>query len=412
MKVLHINTFDNLGGAARAAHRLHRALISAGISSVMLVQQKKGDDSTVVSAGGRFRKLISRVRLFLDFIPLKLYSNRQLLLFSPAWVPFSGILNIANKINPEIVHLHWICGGMLSIEELAKIKVPIIWTLHDNWAFTGGCHIMWECAKYKYSCGACPRLASEKENDLSRKVFLRKRKSFSQIGQISIVGVSRWLSECVENSSLLHGRSVSLIPNPLDINCYKPVQRGIAREILNLPKEKKLILFGAMSSTSDINKGFQQLNTALNSISSQNVDFVVFGSFDSKEPTSFPCKVHYFGRLHDDVALQILYSACDVMVVPSRQEAFGQTASEAMACGTPVVAFGHTGLLDIVDHKINGYLAAPLDTADLAAGIEWVLNAPNYAALCQNAREKVVREFDSRVIAERYIELYKEVLNG
>jgi glycosyltransferase involved in cell wall biosynthesis len=102
----------------------------------------------------------------------------------------------------------------------------------------------------------------------------------------------------------------------------------------------------------------------------------------------------------------------DVMVVPSLQEAFGQTASESMACGTPVVAFGATGLLDIVDHKINGYLAKPFDTDDLKNGIEWVLNTPNYDELCKNAREKVLREFDSKIVAKRHIELYEEVLEN
>jgi glycosyltransferase involved in cell wall biosynthesis len=136
---------------------------------------------------------------------------------------------------------------------------------------------------------------------------------------------------------------------------------------------------------------------------------VVFGSSKPKKPQGFKQKAHYLGHLHDDVSLRVLYSAADVMVVPSLQEAFGQTASESMACGTPVVAFGATGLLDIVEHQKTGYLAKPFEVSDLAAGIDWVSNAPNYKDLCQNARQKVLQEFDSQVVAKKYIELYKQV---
>jgi glycosyltransferase involved in cell wall biosynthesis len=147
-------------------------------------------------------------------------------------------------------------------------------------------------------------------------------------------------------------------------------------------------------------------------LDSENTELVVFGSSQPQTPQGFKQKAHYLGHLHDDVSLRVLYSAADVMVVPSLQEAFGQTASESMSCGTPVVAFGATGLLDIVEHQKTGYLAQPFSETDLAAGIDWVLNTPNYPELCQNARNKVLREFDSRVVAQKYIALYEQVVRG
>lgn len=411
LKILHVNTLDIKGGAARAVHRLHKSLLAQNIDSQMLVQNKSSDDFTVISDNTKIGKFFNKFRPHLDSIPIRFYKNRTKTLFSPSWLPFSNIVDKINEINPDIVHLHWICNGMIRIEDISKIKVPIIWTLHDNWAFTGGCHIMWECKKYKYNCGACPRLGSDKENDLSRKTFNRKQKTFLQMKNITIVGVSKWLTNCSKNSTLLKDKKHISLPNPIDTNIFKPFDKEKSRELWDLPKDKKLVLFGANSATSDLNKGFKELSEALYKLNNKNIEFVVFGSSEPKESQNFGFKTHYLGHLHDDISLVTLYSAVDVMIVPSLQEAFGQTASEAMACGTPVVAFGTTGLLDIVDHKVNGYLAQPFDTSDLANGIEWILNNENYEELSQKAREKVLKEFDSVLVANKYIELYKEILS-
>ncbi|BAS67696.1 MAG: glycosyltransferase [Gammaproteobacteria bacterium] len=394
-----------------AAYRLHKELHNQGVNVKLLTLKKSNDDWTVISPSSRIEKFINILRSYADQIPVKLYKYKSQTLFSPSWFGFSNIVHKINKINPDIVHLHWINGGMMRIEDIAKIKAPIVWSLHDNWAFTGGCHIMWECERYKNNCGSCPRLGSNKDNDLSRKVFNRKQKVFSQKKDITIVGLSHWLNECSKNSALLKDKPHINLPNPIDINVFKPFDTNTSRELWNLPKDKKLVLFGANSATSDINKGFKELSEALRQLQGKNIEFVVFGSSEPKNPQDFGFKTHYLGYLHDSVSLTTLYSAADVMVVPSLQEAFGQTAFEAMACGTPVVCFNATGLKDIVDHKKNGYLAKTFDTTDLKNGIEWVLNHDNYDELCKNAREKIVKKFDSKIVAEKYIELYKELLN-
>lgn len=411
MKILIVNTSDIQGGAARAAYRLHRALLNENIDSQMLVQQKSSDDYTIIGPATRKEKAINFFRPHLDWLPVKFYKNRSKTPFSSAWLNFSGIVNKINEINPDIVHLHWICGGMIKIEDIAKIKAPIVWSLHDMWAFTGGCHLDEECALYEKYCGTCKVLGSKKENDLSKKIFTKKTKTFSKIDNMTIVGLSKWLSECAKNSTLLKDKQHINLPNPIDISIFKPFNKNQSRELWSLPKDKKLVLFGAMNAIGDPNKGFKELSEALNKLTLKNIELVVFGSSEPKNPPKFKFKTHYLGSLADDVSLVALYNAVDVMIVPSLQEAFGQTASETMACGTPAVAFGATGLLDIIDHKINGYLAKPFNTTDLAHGIEWILNNENYTALCRNAREKVVKEFDSVVVAKKYIGLYKEVLH-
>ncbi len=410
MKILIVNTSDMQGGASRAAYRLHKSLLAQNIDSQMLVENKTSDDFTVLSQFKNTIKYFNKLRWAIDSLWVDSYKNKTQTIFSPSWFGFSNIVNKINDINPDIVHLHWICGAMMRIEDIALIKAPIVWSLHDMWAFTGGCHYDEVCSGYKDSCGSCKVLGSSKDNDLSRKVFNRKEKTFSQIENMTIVGLSKWLSNCANHSTLLKDKKHVSLPNPIDTNIFKPFDKEKARELWNLPKDKKLVLFGAMGATSDPRKGFDELSNALKNIENKNIEFVVFGSSEPKESQNFGFKTHYLGYLHDDVSLVALYSAVDVMVVPSLQEAFGQTASEAMACGAPVVAFGATGLLDIIDHKINGYLAKPFDTDDLAFGIEWVLNSENYNELCQNAREKIFGEFDSVVVGKRYIELYEDIL--
>ena len=410
MKILIINTSDISGGAARAAYRLHKALRTLGIESWMLAQNKVSDDYTIIGPETKIQKAIAKIRQLLDQLPVKFYKYKTKTIFSPAWLPFSGIVKKINNINPDIVHLHWICGGMLRIEDLVKIRKPIVWSLHDMWAFTGGCHYDEFCGAYKNRCGNCKILNSNKSYDLSTWIWNRKRKVFLDIKNLTIIGLSKWLVNSARESALLKNNKVINLPNPLDTNLFKTINKKIAREILSLPQNKKLILFGAINPLGDPRKGFKELKEALDKLKETNIELVVFGSSLPKSPPKFKYKTHYLGQLEDDVSLVVLYNAANVTVVPSLQENLSNTIMESLSCGTPVVAFDVGGNSDMIDHKINGYLAKPFDIVDLANGIEWVLNHPNYEKLCQNAREKVVKCFDSRIIAKKYIELYKEIL--
>jgi len=412
MKILIVNTSDIQGGAARAAYRLHKSLLAQDINSQMLVQNKISDDFTVIStAQTKIKKGLKRLRPTLDFLPIKSYKHRTKTLFSPSWLGFSDIVDKINEINPDIVHLHWINGGMIKIEDVSKIKAPIVWSLHDMWAFTGGCHYDEKCGAYVDNCGNCKVLGSQNENDLSRKVFARKEKTFSKLRNMTIVGLSSWLNDCSKKSTLLKEKRHVNLPNPIDTTIFKPFDKEKARELWSLPKNKKLILFGAASAISDPRKGFKELSEALHKLNDKDIEFVVFGSSEPKESQGFGFKTHYLGHLHDDVALVTLYSSVDVMIVPSLQENLSNAIMESLSCSTPVVSFDIGGNGDMISHKKNGYLAKPFDTDDLARGIEWILNNPNYDELCQNARKKVLKEFEEKVVAKRYIELYEEVLS-
>ncbi len=410
MNILIVNTSDIDGGAARASYRLHKSLLAQDIDSQMLVQSKSSDYFTVLTENKKLNKYLNILRPIVDSLPVRYYKGRTKTLFSPSWFGFGNIVDKINEINPDIVHLHWVCGGMMTIEDIARIKAPIVWSLHDMWAFTGGCHYDEDCNGYEKECGKCKVLGSDKENDLSRKIYNRKNKTFSKIENMTIVGLSKWLSDCAQSSALLKEKKHINLPNPIDTKIFKPFDKEKARELWSLPQNKKLVLFGAMGATSDPRKGFGKLSEALHKLTYKDVEFVVFGSSEPQESQNFGFKTHYLGSLHDDVSLVTLYSAVDVMVVPSLQENLSNAIMESLACGTPVVGFDIGGNGDMIEHQKNGYLAKSFEIDDLAYGIERVLNAEDYDELCQNAREKVLKEFDSVVVANKYIELYEDIL--
>lgn len=410
MKVLHISTFDVVGGAARAAYRIHQSLQKAGISSQMLVQYKKGNDPAVSALECKAR---SRLRSSMDNLSLKLYPQRQYL-FSTQWFP-DAIAPKVKQINPDIVNLHWICNGFVQIETLAKLNKPLVWTLHDMWAFTGGCHYTQGCDRYTNSCGACPQLKNNKNWDLSHWIWKRKNRAWKDCN-LSIVSPSNWLAECTKSSSLFKNSAVEVIPHGIDLTKYKPINKEIARNLLNLPLDKRLVLFGASpGSIGDKRKGLYLLQPALQNLNQlgwqDTLELVIFGNSQPPENSvDLGFKTHYLGQFRDDISLALIYSSADVMVVPSLQEAFGQTASESLACGTPVVAFAKTGLEDIIDHQQNGYLVKPFEIEELAKGINWVLaDSDRQKQLCINAREKAEREYSLELQARRYLSLFEKI---
>lgn len=412
MKILHLSTFDIIGGAARAAYRIHHGLREVGADSWMLVQKKASDDRAVLGPQTAMGQIAGRTRSELSKLALRSYPKVNRSTFDPQQVPDRLFSHIA-QVNPDVVNLHWILNGYLQVETLARIRKPIVWTLMDMWSFTGGCHYTQECEKYTQSCGSCPQLGSHTDQDLSRQVWQRKVKAWEKLN-LTLVSPTQWLAECARSSSLFHHRRIEVIPFCLDTHTYKPIDKHAARAALNLPQDKHLILFGAVSATKDRRKGFQLLQPALQKLAqthlNQQANVVVFGSSQPHEPVDLGFEAHYLGHLNDNVSLCLTYAAADVFVAPSLQEAFGQTASEAMACGTPVIAFKGTGLADIVDHQQNGYLAAPFEVDDLARGIAWILEDPErHALLSATARQKAEREFALERQANQYLSLYREL---
>lgn len=410
-KVLHVSAFDVVGGAARAAYRLHQGLQGLGVNSQMLVQFKASDDHTVTVSEG---KLATRVRSFLDATALKRSSKAQQL-FSPQWFPDALVPRVA-QLCPDIIDLHWLCNGFVRIETLARFKKPLVWTLHDMWAFTGGCHYSYGCERYHQSCGSCPQLdnASGKVRDLSHWVWQRKAKAWKELN-LTIITPSLWLAERARASSIFRDLRVEVIPYGIDTRGYKPISQPVARDILNLQQNKRFILFVA-SNAGDPRKGLHFLRAALQKLhqsgSQNDVELLVLGESSVENQPNLGFKAHYLGKLSDDISLAIIYSAADIYVAPSVQDNLPNTVMESLACGIPCVAFDIGGMPDMIDHQQNGYLARPFDVEDLAQGIAWLLEDQNrYQQLRHYARKTIEQRFTLELQARRYLSIYDEILD-
>lgn len=414
-RILHVNTADQHGGAAKAAYRLHLGLKKAGLCSTMLVQEKQGEDRTVYGAETKAGKLLAKIWPYIDRVPAKFYKGKSGQNFAPAIVPGNTIRKI-KRIEADVIHLHWIAKGFIQIEALRGLRNrSVVWTLHDSWAFTGGCHVPFECTRYMERCGKCPVLGSRTNYDLSRWVWRRKAKVLKEL-DITVVTPSQWMGECVRRSSLFKGMRVEVIPNGIDIEIYKPLDQDLCRDVLSLPKDKKIILFGAMYSTSDKNKGFDYLVSAFRRIaktSYQNdVIAVVLGASAPEEKLDFGLDVRFLGHLHDETSMAVAYSAADVFVAPSIQENLSNMVLEAMACGVPCVAFDIGGMPDMIEHKRTGYLAQPYKVEDLEKGILWVIdNNECRTELSSSCRQKVEEGFSDISAAQRYSALYDELIS-
>ena len=339
----------------------------------MWVNKATAGDWTVDGPATKVAKALAAVRGHAASPLVKTLKTANPIIHSPAILPSQWVKRI-NDSDADVVHLHWVQGEMLSIGDIGRIRKPIVWTLHDMWAFCGAEHLAWD-DRWRDGYRRDNRPAHESGFDLNRWTWQRKRKHWRR--PMHIVTPSRWLGDCVRESALMRDWPVSVVANPIDTERWKPLEQSLARDLLGLPAHVPLLLFGSHGANHAHHKGFDLLLQALEHLRDDpralGMELVVFGQRAPQSPPNLGFPIHYTGHLHDDLSLRALYSAADAMVVPSRQEAFGQTASEAHACATPAVAFHTGGLPDIVEHQHTGYLAKAFDTEDLAHGIAWVL---------------------------------------
>lgn len=380
MKIVHINTSDISGGAAIAAHRLHQELLKKNVDSKMLVLNKESDELTIKTASKKVDKhLNNKIRNFFEKINFKRYEKRENPIIFSSGNYGIDIISFKEIIEADVIHLHWINDNYINlntIKKLAEMNKKIVWTMHDMWPFTGGCHYAGNCKNYEKKCGNCEILMTNCEKDITRKIFLNKEKIFNQIDFI-VVGCSDWISDCASKSSLFNSKKIYNIPNVLDTKIFKKLDKKSCRDILNLKPDKKYILFGAMGATSDPRKGYSYLKETLEILKkekdefSENLEILIFGASHSEEV--LPFKTHFLGKLFDEYTLNIVYNAADLFVSPSVEENLANTVNESLASGTPVVAFDVGGMPDMIEHCINGYLAELKNSNDLAMGIKKII---------------------------------------
>lgn len=422
MKVTLINTSDAGGGAPAACMRLLHALRLQGFDARLLVQHKKtGSNAVTGIVKGAVSKLKAKLTFLAERIPFILFHERDRTVrfaFSPANAGTSIINNPLIK-NADILHLHWTNSGFLSVSDLKELintGKPIIWTLHDMWTFTGGCHYSGACRRFEHECGNCPFLRDARENDLSHKGWLRKAAMYAGASNITFVACSNWLAGVADRSALIKGFPITAIPNPIDIDVFSPQNKAAERLKRGINANAKIILFGA-ANINDKRKGIKYLVEALQLLKQSNLDtsgveVVIFGKNKHFDVTQLPFPVHQLNIITNESELAVVYSLADVFVTTSLEDNLPNMVMEAMACGTPVVAFNTGGVPQMVGHLQNGYLADLASAQGITDGISEVLYVTDAATMAKNARQKVLDNYTNDKVAKQYIELYRSVLSN
>ncbi len=420
MKVLLVNTSERIGGAAVACHRLLEALKKNNIKAKMLVRDKQTDQLTVIAL--RTSKWLQVWRFLWERFVIWAangFGNKKNLFAVDIANTGTDITDMQEFQDADIIHLHWINQGMLSLESIRKILEsgkPVVWTMHDMWPCTAICHHARTCEKYRTGCSYCQYLRNGgSKKDLSYRIF-NKKKAIYAGHHIAFVTCSRWLRKLAETSALFKGHSVTNIPNPIDTTMFKPIDKAAARKHCRLPETDKLILFGSVKIT-DKRKGIDYMIEACRLLVEQHPEVkdkwgvVVFGNNSEELTNLLPFPVYALNYVTEEIRIADIYNAVDTYVTPSLEENLPNTIMEAMSCGVPCVGFKVGGIPEMIEHKRTGYVASYCNAQDFANGIYWVLQDANATILGDASRKKVEEEYSENAIAQRYIQLYNTVLN-
>jgi len=413
MRVLIVNTSERTGGAAVAANRLMMALNNHGVKARMLVRDKESDALTVVSLPKSPRNHWHFLKERLDIF-VRLHFSRKHLFDIDLANTGTDITRLREFQEADVIHLHWINQGMLSLDGIRRILrsgKPVVWTMHDIWPATAICHVTLGCRYFVATCHDCKYLpGGGSASDLSTKVWQRKQRMLDG-EHVTFVACSRWLEAEAKASRLLKGHKIISIPNPIDTHIYNRRDKQAARQRLGLPQDKRLILFASQRVT-NVNKGMAFLIQACRQLTdcTPACEVVILGGHAEEVVDQLPLKAHPLGYINSDQQIVDVYSAADVFVLPSLSENLPNTIMEAMACGVPCVGFRVGGIPEEIDHRRNGYVATYRDADDLAAGIRWVLCEADHEALSQAAITKVMKNYSQQSVAMKYLDVYHEAM--
>jgi glycosyltransferase involved in cell wall biosynthesis len=398
---------DTRGGAARAGYRQHCALRASGVDSRLLVRHKHSSDESVEQIGIPGGDLGERLRAKLEREVVGLQRTPDPIPRSANIVP----TRLSRRLDADVVDLQWIGSGTMSCADVPRISPPIVMTLHDMWAFCGSEHYAPDGPHERWVDGYARENRPETHRglDMDRWTWWRKRRWRPD----AVVAPSRWLAECASRSRLFRNSPIHVIPYALDLSVFEPSADRRTRQLLRVPDGASVIIFAAVGGIADPRKGFDLLAAALRQLRTDRPAVcVVLGQEPPDEPPDLGLPLRWTGHVEDESRLTDLYNVADVAVVPSRQDNLPQTATEAQACGTPVVAFRTGGLPDALEHRRTGFLADPFSASSLAEGIDWILaDDSRRSALGREARERAIRLWSPTRVASQYLDVYDEVVD-
>jgi Glycosyltransferase len=410
MRILHVCYTDGRSGAGIAAMRIIKAQRNCGLDAKMFVVLKYTDYPYVYKVSKIKEFYIKFCNEVSSIIIKKLNKSTNPIVHSINLFGGGGHKYI-NKTDCDVVHLHWVNSEMLSICQIAKIKKPVVWTLHDSWAFCGAEHYQNGMEDEAYIKNYMPN--PYRGFNINRWVLKRKKCCWKN-NQFYIVTPSQWETGCAQKSDLFRNNKSTTIPNCLDTNVFRPIDKLTAREILHLEKDKKYILFGAFGGISNTIKGGDLLIESLKIFAKKydktNVELLIFGASRQAGFPDLDFPVHFLGKISDETTMSLIYNSANVMLVPSRMDNLPQTATEPASCGVPIVCFNTGGLTDIVEHKKTGYIVNLFDVAGFAKGINWVLNEADTVLLSKQTREKALLNYNEKKCADAYFRIYKSIL--
>ena len=413
MKVVIVNTSEKVGGAAIAANRLMEALKKNGVSAKMIVRDRQTDKISVVAVKQQSWRLALNFLWERGIIFLSNGFSRKNLFQIVIANTGTDISTMPEFQQADVVHLHWVNQGFLSLDNIDKILrsgKKIVVTMHDQWYFTGVCHYSGDCLNYRDQCRNCPLIRGRVKKDISWKVFNRKRRMYAN-ADITFVGCSQWIAGLARTATLFQGKKVVSIPNAINMDVFHPEDKALARQSLGLPSDRRLLLFGSQRIT-DERKGFKYLVEACEHIHrnypewTDKIGIVVVGAKSETIDSMLPFPVYAVDYVSDEKSMVEIYNAVDLYVTPSLQDNLPNTIVESMACGVPCVGFRVGGIPEMIDHEKNGYVAQYKDAVDFANGILWSLG-DSYDDLCTKAYEKAVATYSEKRVAEKYKEIYQ-----
>jgi len=386
-----------------------KALNNNGAKAKMLVRDKETETLTVVplphSPRLRWHFLWERLVIF-----CRLHFSRQHLFEVDIANAGYDITKLPEFQEADVIHLHWVNQGMLSLKGIQKILQsgkPVVWTMHDIWPATALCHVTLGCQHFTSQCGNCRLLpGGGSSHDYSTTIWQRKQRMLAD-ENIYFVACSHWLESEAKRSALLKGQKITSIPNPIDTRIYKRGNKQEARQRLGLPLDKKLILFASQRVT-NVNKGMDYLIEACRQLQISDAAVVILGGHAEEVVSQLSLEAYPLGYVNDEQRIVDVYHAADVFVLPSLSENLPNTIMEAMACGVPCVGFKVGGIPEEIDHRRNGYVAEYRSAEDLARGIRWILAEADYEELSKNAVQKVVQNYSQQSVALKYLDVYHQ----